>query len=226
MPRHSSSASNPPRPVAVSGALVTGSRVESSRPVGRPASVRSTVRSRPLCYRAATDADQSRATSAPPSGARTSTASSLRVHGRTDLRRRPGRDAPHRRPRDGQRCAARGGRVQPVLRGSPRPRRRAHEHPVRAADDHLRPDRQDRARSPRRPQARAGHLRPAAGRDHRCDDGHRGQGFLGQRRVRSGGHRVGRPRYPVGPSARRVHDHPAARPGATPPAGGVRGHDL
>ena len=44
---------------------VTASDVEASRPSGR----RSSVRSRPLCYRAATDADQPRAAPAPPKGA-------------------------------------------------------------------------------------------------------------------------------------------------------------
>ena len=67
--------------------------VESSRPVREAAS---TVRSRPLCYRAATDADQPRAAPAPPTGARTPTASPIRIDHRTDRRRRPRRDAPHR----------------------------------------------------------------------------------------------------------------------------------
>ena len=171
-----------PRPSSV--ALVTGSRVESSRPDGRLASVRSTVRSRPLCYRATTDADQPRAASAPPSGARTSTASSLGKHARRIAAVFLFGDAPHRWPGDGQRCAPRGSRVQPVLRGPPRPRRRAHEHPVRAADGRLRPDRQDRAGPLRRRSSASSSPSTSCPARSSTPRRHRGQDVLAQRRLR------------------------------------------
>ena len=83
----------------------------------------STVRSRPLCYRAATDADQPRAAPAPPTGAPESTA-------RTDRHRSIGRSSSSSCSSSsltggllaGSRRAPRRGRVQP-LRGRPaRPR--------------------------------------------------------------------------------------------------------
>ena len=102
--------------------------------------------------------------------------------------------------------------------------RGADQHRVRAADGHLRPDRQDRARPPRRPQARGRHLRPAAGRDHRRDDRDRGQGLLEQRRASTRSASSRPASTPISrPAARRLHDHPAARPRPAPAAGGVRG---
>ena len=44
--------------------------------------------------------------------------------------------------------------------------------------------------------------------------------------LRPGRHRLGRPRHALRPAARRLDDHPAARPRAAPAARGVRGHDL
>ena len=214
-PRAGRTGSRPP-PWVVS---VTGSRVESSRRGGRPAS----VHSRPLCYRAATDADHSRASPAPSSGAPATAARTDRIDHRSDRRRRPRPSAPHHRARRGHRRGLCRGRLQPLRRGPPRPGRSAQQHRFRAADGHLRPDRQGRARPARRPQARARHIRPAARRDRRRHDRHRGQGLLDQPGLRSRGHRVGRTRHRLGPAARRIDDHPAARPRAAPAARGVRG---
>ena len=129
------------------------SQAGTSRRLDRSGGGRS-VRSRSLCYRAATDADQPRAASAPPSGARASPAGTSRIHRRSDRRRRPHllllATASWRR-----RGRLRRGRLRPLRGGPARPEEGAHEHRVRAADGHLRPDRQGRARPPRRPEARA-----------------------------------------------------------------------
>ena len=97
---------------------------------------------------------------------------------------------------------------------------------VRAADDRLRPDRQDRARAPRRPQARARRVRRHPRRDPRRDDRDRGQGLLDQPGVRLLRDHLGRDRHGQRPAARRLDDHPAARPPAAAAAVGVRGLDL
>ena len=68
-------------------------------------------------------------------------------------------------------------------------------------------------------QARGRHLRPDPGRDDRRDDRHRGQGLLGRT---PGFDPVGivsaGARHAVRPAARRLDDHPAARPGPPPAA--------
>ena len=218
MPRHSSSASSPPRPVAASGASVTGveRRAVSTRPGGS-----STVRSRPLCYRAATDADQPRAAPAPPTGApgRRPKAAPGSIIGRI-ARRRPRRDPPHRRPRCGRRRRSSWPSAPTTTTPPACPTRDAlDEHPVRAADDHLRPDRQDRARPPRRPQARARHLRPDPGRDHRRHDRDRGQGLLEQPRLRPGraSSRPASTPSPAGRAARRRSPSSSSAPGSSRP---------
>ena len=101
-------------------------------------------------------------------------------------------------------CAVHRGRVQ-LLRGRPaRPQVAADRPRFRAADDRLRPDRQGRARTPRHAPSRARHLRPDPGRDARRDDGHRGQGFLGQRGLRSG-RASSAPAWTRSPAARAAH---------------------
>ena len=223
MPRHSSSASRPPSPW--SAGPVTGSsqaRTRSSRPSGR----RPSSQSRPLCYRAATDANQPRAAPAPSTRSRPATARTPRLdarHRRGRHRRRPVR----RVARDcRRRVGVRRGGLQP-LRGRPaRPRPGAPGHPVRPADRHLRPHRQGRAGPPGRPQARDRHLRRSDPGDHRRHHRDRGQGLLDQRRVRPGRHHLGRARYGQRPAARRLDDHPAAGPGTAAAARRVRGLHL
>ena len=64
-------------------------------------------------------------------------------------------------------------------------------------------------------------------RDARRDDRDRGQGLLGEPGLRPRRHRVSAGLDTlVGPAARRLDDHPAAGPGATPAARGVRAADL
>ena len=67
-----------------------------------------------------------------------------------------------------------------------------------------------------RVQARAGHVRRAPAGAPRRDDRHRGQGLLDEPRLRLRRLRLGDDRHPRGPAARRLDDHPAARPGPPP----------
>ncbi len=110
--------------------------------------------------------------------------------------------------------------------GLPDPKEKLTQHHVRAADDPLRPDRQDRAGAPRRAQARGRDVRPDPGRDARRDDVDRGQGLLAERRLRPDRVRERRHRHAVGPAARRLDHHPAARAGPAPAARGLRGDGL
>ena len=89
---------------------------------------------------------------------------------------------------------------------------------LRGADDRLRPDRQDRAGPARRAPPGAGQVRGDPRRAARRDDVHRGQGLLGERRLRLRRLRRRLGRHAQRPPARRVDDHPAARPGAAPAA--------
>ena len=104
-----------------------------------------TVRSRPLCYRAATDADQPRAAPAPSTGAPGPPQGASWLDHRSSRHRRPHRLPEHHPP--GGWCWPRRGRrrVQPLLRQPARPRCRAPEPRVRPADARRRPDGQDRA---------------------------------------------------------------------------------
>ncbi len=111
-----------------------------------------TGRSRPLCYRAASDADQPRAAPAPSTGARAA--------GRRDAADRPSVailvailvvlllvDRPRRRAPG---ALVRRGRLQLLRAGLPDPQEPLDGPRVRPADDRLRPDRQGRARPARR----------------------------------------------------------------------------
>ena len=122
----------------------------------------------------------------------------------------------------------RGRRLQLLrARASEDPQGAPDEPRLRPADDRLRPDRQDRARPPRRAQARA--RRRSTRSPPSCST----------RRPRSRTRTSGTTpaSTPVGfvsagarhaqrPAARRLDDHPAARPRAAPAARGVRGLDL
>ena len=155
MPRHSSSASSPRRPVAVHAALyVTVRAFGSSGLAGR----RLTVRSRPLCYRAATHADQPRAPPAPQTGAPAPPQGGW-LGAPSSRDRHPHRPARPGRHDDRDRSRLRRGHVQPLCRRPARPQGRPDRPRLRAADDHLRPHRQVRTRPPWRAQARGGHVR-------------------------------------------------------------------
>src|SRR6186997_1132729 len=118
IPRQRSSSSSPAGPCGLpSRVSVTGSRVESSRRGGRPAS----VQSRPLCYRAATHADHSRASPAPSSSAPATAARTGRIDLRSDRRRRPRRRPPYHRARRGHWCGLCRGRLQHYAAGLPDP---------------------------------------------------------------------------------------------------------
>ena len=119
------------------------------------------------------------------------------------------------------------GRLQPLRRRPPRPGRTARRTSSSSS-------RRSSTTGPARSSSPASATSSASsspssrlpGEIARRDDRHRGQGLLGEPGLRPGGHRVGRPRHGRGPAARRLDDHPAARPRATPAAGGVRGLDL
>src|SRR6478752_3266018 len=147
MPRHSSS----PRRASVPTvrAAVTAARPEPSPPTGEPHCAHSTVCSRPLCYRAATDADQPRAAPAPSKSAPGPPQGASWLDHRSSRHRRPHR-LPEYHPPCGWYWPRRGRRrLQPLLRQPPRPRRGAPEPGVRPADARRRPDGQDRARQAR-----------------------------------------------------------------------------
>ena len=224
-PRHSSSASEPAE-TGRRGRAVTASSVEPSRPdreaadpfvhapyaIVRPLMQTSLARRqrhrRALQRRpqgADADSTHRSSRSSPSSSSSCSLAASLR-RGRARRRRR---------------------RLQLLRRGPARPGRRADEHPVRAADDHLRPDRQDRAGPPRRrssarssPSTRC----PARSIDATTaiedKDFWTNAGFDPVGIVSAGLDTIS------GPAARRLDDHPAARPRPAPAADGVRGLDV
>ena len=100
---------------------VTADVPEPSPPTGEPHCAHSTVCSRPLCYRAATDADQPRAATAPPTGARGPTEGTNRHPHRPDRRHRPPLHHPQHRPPRGRRSRVRRWRVQLLRVGSARP---------------------------------------------------------------------------------------------------------
>ena len=134
-------------------------------------------------------------------------------------RRRP-RDVPHRlsAPRRGRRGRDRRGRLGAVP-GPARPDEPGGAD-LRPADDRLRPDRQGRARALPARAAPRRDLRRGPPSDHRYDDDRRGPDLLDERRLRSGGdHRRRRGQRIDRQLPRRLHDHPAARPGPTPAAG-------
>ena len=223
MPRHSSSVEESARARCRRPRTSPSQRrdVESSGPTGR----RRSVRSRPLCYRAATMQTSlarrqrhRRALQRPP--ARTG-----RIDRRSDRRRRPRRPAPHHRARSRAPGSsspwARTTTTQPAS-------------PTQGALTNLDFEQQTVIydRTGKIELARLGDLKrelvtfdqlPARCSTPRPPSRTR---LLEQPRLRPGGHRVGRPRHRLRPAARRLDDHPAARPRAAPAAGGVRGHDL
>ena len=165
----------------VVGAAVTAASVESSRPSGR----RTAGRSRPLCYRAATHADQPRAAPAPSAGA-------------------PGPPQGARRVRPsvassssssiillvvalltaGTRARVRRGRVQPLRAGPAGPEGSARPTSISSS---RRSSTTGPARSSSPASARCKRevvtFDQIPGEMHRCDDRDRGQGLLDQRRA-------------------------------------------
>ena len=213
MPRHSSSASSPPGLSPVARA-VTGRSVEASGPTGR----RPNVRSRSLCYRAATDADHSRAAPAPSTGARASTAGTARIAPSVAIVIAvPIVLRPRRRPR--WRAAGASSPWAPTTttrRACPTPRKALTEPRVRAADVIY--DRTGKVEL-----ARLGDLKrelvtfdQLPGEMLDATTAIEDKDFWINPGLRPGRHRVRRPRHARRPAPRRLDDHPAARPRAAP----------
>ena len=122
----------------------------------------------------------------------------------------PGPDRRDRRRRHGLR---RDELDRDPVAGPPGPRG-AVDALVRRADAGLRPHREGAARSLRARRAQCRRLPPDPRARARRDDDGRGPDVLGQRRLRRPGDGRGRDRDAPGRRARRLDDHPAARPGA------------
>ena len=117
-------------------------------------------------------------------------------------------------------------RLQLLRRGPARPGRSAQQHRLRAADDHLRPDRQGRARPVRRPASASSSPTtscPARSSTRRPRSRTRTSGA-----TRASTSRASSPPAldTSGPAARRLDDHPAARPRAAPAAEAFDGSDY
>ena len=111
--------------------------------------------------------------------------------------------------------AAVGGVLVP-LAGSRGSQDRPRRHHVHLADGRLRPHRGRDPRAPRRRPARRRDVRPDPAGPGRRDDVDRGQDVLGERGLRPDRDPLGRRRHADRQGARRLDDHPAARPQPAP----------
>ena len=103
--------------------------------------------------------------------------------------------------------------LQPAEQGPPRAPEPRDDRAARAVD-RLGPRAQGRARPVRRVQPRGRRVRGHPAGPHRRDHGDRGRELLGERGLRPDRHRRRRHRLAPRPPARRLDDHPAARPPA------------
>ena len=222
MPRQSSSPSSP------SGPSSDGVRHRSERrAVSTKLEAGDPFDSRSLCYRAALDADQSRAAPAPSKGAPPSPAGADRiVDRRSDPPRRPHGPHPHGGLLAGAGAVVAVGAYNYYASGLPDPVEALTN--IQFEQQTVIYDRTGKIEL-----ARLGDLKrelvtfdQLPGEMHRRDDRDRGQGLLGQPGLRPGRHRLGRPRHRLRQAPRRLDHHPAARPRPAPAGVGVRGHDL